>query len=87
VSAVGKVKIISIISSLEVRAEAIQAEPRPFTALFQTFLTGFHNVKVYQTCSADSLRYATGLEFGQIDTILARALLVVAVVQRIRALK
>jgi hypothetical protein len=58
---------------------------RPDTALFQTFLTGSHNVKVYQTCFADSNRYARSLEFDQIDTILASALLAEAIVQRIRA--
>jgi hypothetical protein len=36
-----------------------------------------HNVKVYQTCSADSFREVTGLEFDQIDTIPAGAVLVV----------
>ena len=39
---------------------------------------------MYQTCFADSIRCTTGLEFDQIDTILASALLVEAAVQGIQ---
>ena len=79
------VKIISIVSSLEVAPGGESSGGLAINALFQTFLTCSHNVNVYQTCFVDSPRDPTGLEFGQIDTILAGSLLVVRLFNEDRA--